>query len=50
MRILLADVQPKVRFALRVLLERQAEMEVLGEATDFPNLVDPVTISCTEPI
>ena len=32
MRILLADDQPKVRFALRVLLERQPGLKVVGEA------------------
>jgi two-component system response regulator DesR len=32
MRILLADTQPKVRFALRVLLEQQLGWEVVGEA------------------
>lgn len=32
MRILLADDQPRVRFALRVLLERQPGLEVAGEA------------------
>jgi DNA-binding NarL/FixJ family response regulator len=34
MRILLADSQPKVRFALRVLLEHQSGLEIVGEATD----------------
>jgi DNA-binding NarL/FixJ family response regulator len=39
MRILLADDQPKVRFALRVLLERQEDFEVVGEAGDAENLL-----------
>ncbi len=34
MRILLADPQPKVLYALRVLLERQPGIEVAGQATD----------------
>ena len=34
MRILLADDQTQVRFALRVLLEQQPGLEVVGEATD----------------
>lgn len=34
MRILIADAQPKVRFALRVLLERQPGLEVVGEAVN----------------
>lgn len=39
MRILLADHQPKVRFALRVLLERQAGFEIAGEIDDANELV-----------
>ena len=39
MRILLADDQPKVRFALRVLLERQEDWEVVGEVGDAENLL-----------
>jgi two-component system response regulator DesR len=39
MRILLADDQPTVRFALRVLLERQAGEEVVGEAADTEELL-----------
>lgn len=38
MRILLADDQPKVRFALRTLLERQQGLEVVGEARSGPDL------------
>lgn len=40
MRILLADGQEKVRFALRVLLEHQAGLEVVGEATRMADLMD----------
>jgi two-component system nitrate/nitrite response regulator NarL len=39
MQILLADSQPKVRFALRVLLERQPGLEVLGEAAEAKELL-----------
>jgi DNA-binding NarL/FixJ family response regulator len=39
MRILLADDQNKVRFALRVLLEQQPEMEVVGEVADGQRLL-----------
>jgi len=39
MRILLADDQPKVRFALRVLLERQPGLEIVGEAADARDLL-----------
>ena len=34
MRILLADDQPKVRLALRLLLERKGGLSVVGEAAD----------------
>lgn len=39
MRILLADNQPKVRFALRVLLERQPGIEIVGEAANAADLL-----------
>jgi len=39
MRILLADDQSKVRFALRVLLERQPGTDVVGEATSAEDLL-----------
>ena len=39
MRILLVDSQPRVRFALRVLLERQPGLEVAGEASDADGLL-----------
>jgi DNA-binding NarL/FixJ family response regulator len=42
MRILLAEDQPKVRYALRVLLERQPGLEIVGEVVDAENLVSQV--------
>jgi len=39
MRVLLADDQPRVRFALRVLLERQPELKVVGEAIAVEGLL-----------
>lgn len=39
MRILLADGQPKVRHALRVLLDRQTDLEIIGEAGDAVELL-----------
>jgi DNA-binding NarL/FixJ family response regulator len=39
MHILLADRQPKVRFALRVLLERQAGVVIVGEAVNAADLL-----------
>lgn len=42
MRILLADDQPKVRFALRVLLEQEPGMAIVGEAADRDDLLTRV--------
>ncbi len=48
MRILIADDQPKVRFALRVLLERQPGREVIGEAIDANDLLTKTETSCPD--
>lgn len=40
MRVLLADDQAKVRSALRLLLEHQPDIEILGEAVDTTGLLD----------
>ena len=47
-RILIADGQTKVRFGLRVLLERQAGIEVAGEAVDADTLLAQVSGACPE--
>lgn len=39
MRVLLADDRPKTRFALRLLLERQPGIQVVGEAADAKELL-----------
>jgi DNA-binding NarL/FixJ family response regulator len=39
MRILLADDQPKVRLALRMLLKHETGIRVVGEAGDAENLL-----------
>ena len=39
MRILIADQQPRVRFALRVLLKREPGLEVVGEAVNADELL-----------
>ena len=39
MRILIADDQPKVRFALHILLDRQPGLKVVGEAVDAQDLL-----------
>jgi DNA-binding NarL/FixJ family response regulator len=48
MRILLADNQSKVRYALRVLLERQADIHVVGEATDAGDLLEMAEADCPD--
>ena len=42
MRIILADDQPKVRFALRVLLVSMYDIFVVGEVTDAEELVGQI--------
>jgi len=39
MRVLIADVEPRVRRALRVLLMRQPDLEIVGEAADAQQLL-----------
>ena len=48
MRILLADGQPKVRFGLRVLLERQPGLIVVGEATNAKDLLAQMETGCPD--
>jgi DNA-binding NarL/FixJ family response regulator len=48
MRILLADDQPRVRFALRVLLERQPGFEIIGEAIDADDLLGQAEKTCPD--
>ena len=48
MRILLADDETKVRFALRVLLERQPGLEVVGEALNASEMLSQVAVVCPE--
>jgi DNA-binding NarL/FixJ family response regulator len=48
MRILLADSQAKVRFALRVLLERQPGFDVMGEAVSAEELLAHTAVSCPD--
>jgi DNA-binding NarL/FixJ family response regulator len=45
MRILVADNQPQVRFALRVLLERQPGFAIVGEASDGNGLLHGVAMT-----
>lgn len=48
MRILLADDQRKVRFALRALLEQQTGLKVVGEAVDGEDLLAKVRAICPD--
>ena len=48
MRILLADDQSKVRSALRLLLEQQPDVHILGEAVDVTGLLDWVKAACPD--
>lgn len=48
MRILIADAQARVRFALRVLLERQSNIKVVGEAVDAESLLVQANSTCPD--
>jgi len=48
MRVILADDQAKVRSALRLLLEHQPGVEILGEAVDTTGLLDWVKAVCPD--
>ena len=48
MRILLADDESSVRFALRVLLEQQPALEVVGEADDSESLLKRTRSHCPD--
>lgn len=48
MRILLADNQTRVRFALRTLLQQQPGIEVTAEASDAATLLERVIATCPD--
>ncbi|MFN2226480.1 MAG: response regulator transcription factor [Anaerolineae bacterium] len=48
MRIIVADDQAKVRSALRLALEQEPEVEILGEAVDSTGLLDWVKAVCPD--
>jgi DNA-binding NarL/FixJ family response regulator len=48
MQVLLADDQPSVRFALRVLLERQPQLKVVGAAVNVDDLLAQVKATCPD--
>jgi DNA-binding NarL/FixJ family response regulator len=45
MRVLIADNQSRVRFALRALLARQAGLELVGEATCAAELLEQARVA-----
>jgi len=48
MRILVADADPNVRFALRALLEQQAGVQVVAEAGSLATLLDQARSTCPD--
>jgi DNA-binding NarL/FixJ family response regulator len=48
MRVVLADDEANVRFALRALLERQVGLQVAGEAASVSELLDEVVAACPD--
>ncbi len=48
MRILLADSRPRVRFALRALLEDQPGVRIVGEATHSRDLLAQIEAVCPD--
>jgi DNA-binding NarL/FixJ family response regulator len=48
MDVLLADDQPKVRSAMRLLLEHQPNINVLGEAVDATGVLDWMKATCPD--
>jgi DNA-binding NarL/FixJ family response regulator len=48
MRIVLADGQSNVRFALRTLLEQQPEVRVVDEAADLGELLSRIGDTCPD--
>jgi DNA-binding NarL/FixJ family response regulator len=45
MRVLLADDQLRIRFALRALLSQQPELDIVGEAADAQDLLAQVEVT-----
>lgn len=47
-KILVADDQPEVRSALRLLLEQESTWEVVGESSDAEDLINTIRKSCPD--
>ena len=50
MHVLIADDQAKVRSALRLWLDRQAYVQVLGEAVNATGVMDWIRVACPDVI
>jgi len=48
MRILLADDEPRVRFGLKVLLQRQPGLAIVGEAVDALDLLTKIEMTAPD--
>jgi DNA-binding NarL/FixJ family response regulator len=48
MRIIIADQWPNVQTGLKVLLDQQADLEVVGEVTDPGELLAEVEMACPD--
>src|SRR5512141_970174 len=48
MRILIADNQPQVRFALRIALEQRPGLKTIGEAIDAEDLLEQSKMVCPD--
>jgi DNA-binding NarL/FixJ family response regulator len=48
MHILIADDQPTVRSALRLLLEQEPGLSVVGESADAQDLLEQATATCPD--
>ena len=48
MRIMIADSQPKVRFALRVALEQRPGFKTISEAIDSEDLIVQSRVICPD--
>lgn len=49
-RILIADRRPRIRFALRALLKRQMELQIVGEAANVEDLEKQIEIVCPDAV
>ncbi len=48
MRILIAESRPRVRFALRTLLQQHDELQVVGEVADAGGLIAQLEANCPD--